>query len=93
MADAHDLLSRNRWQGVSLADLVNRELAPYATDGNTVVEGPEIVLAAAATQATAMVLHELARRRQIRGAVDAARPGACALAAAVERGRADEAEA
>ena len=30
MADAHALLSRSHWQGVSLADLVRQELAPYA---------------------------------------------------------------
>ena len=59
MAEAHALLSRSRWQGVSLADLVGRELAPYATAGNTVVEGPYVGLTAAATQAMAMVLHEL----------------------------------
>ena len=40
MAEAHALLSRNRWQGVSLADLVGQELAPFATAENTVVEGP-----------------------------------------------------
>ena len=55
MADAHALLSRSRWQGVSLADLVRHELAPYATAGNTVVEGPYVGLTAAATQTMAMV--------------------------------------
>src|SRR5262249_42232348 len=59
MAEAHSLLSRNRWQGVSLVDLVSQELAPYTTAGNTIVEGPHVGLTAAATQALAMVLHEL----------------------------------
>jgi PAS domain S-box-containing protein len=59
MAEAHSLLSRNHWRGASLADLVNKALAPYATAGNTIVEGPHVRLTAAATQAMAMVLHEL----------------------------------
>ena len=46
MADAHALLSRSRWQGVSLAELVGQELAPYATPGNTMVEGPYVGLPA-----------------------------------------------
>ena len=59
MADAHALLSRSRWQGVSLADLVHQELAPYAGADNTEVEGENVVLTATATQAVAMLLHEL----------------------------------
>jgi two-component sensor histidine kinase len=59
MAEAHSLLSRSRWQGVSLADLVSQELDPYATVGNTIIEGPHVGLSATATQALAMVLHEL----------------------------------
>jgi PAS domain S-box-containing protein len=59
MADAHALLSQNRWDGVGLADLVRRQLAPEATDANAIISGPNVVLPAAATQTLAMVLHEL----------------------------------
>jgi PAS domain S-box-containing protein len=59
MADAHALLSQNRWHGVDLAELVRRQLAPYATDASTTIAGPNVTLTVAATQALAMVLHEL----------------------------------
>jgi two-component sensor histidine kinase len=60
MADAHSLLSRNRWRGVSLIDLVRRQLAPYSTESNVaMIGGPDVTLSAEATQALAMVLQEL----------------------------------
>jgi PAS domain S-box-containing protein len=59
MAAAHSLLSLGRWHGVGLADLVRDQLAPYATGANVTVSGPNIMLSVAATQALAMVLHEL----------------------------------
>jgi PAS domain S-box-containing protein len=59
MADAHALLSQSRWRGVGLTDLVHSQLAPYATNANTTIGGPEITLTPAATQAAAMVLQEL----------------------------------
>jgi PAS domain S-box-containing protein len=59
MASAHALLSQSRWHGVSLPDLVRNQLAPYVTDANMSVSGEDVMLTAAATQAVAMVLHEL----------------------------------
>jgi PAS domain S-box-containing protein len=59
MADAHTLLSQSHWRGVSLADLVRRQLAPYTTETNIVISGRDITLSAVPTQALAMVLQEL----------------------------------
>jgi two-component sensor histidine kinase len=59
MASTHELLSSSRWQGVPLRELVRRELAPYAANGNTCIEGAQAVLRAEAAQSTASVLHEL----------------------------------
>jgi PAS domain S-box-containing protein len=59
MADAHALLSQSHWHGVGLADLVQRQLAPYTAKTNIVISGPDITLTAVSTQALAMVLQEL----------------------------------
>jgi PAS domain S-box-containing protein len=59
MATAHSLLSQSRWNGAGLHDLVRHQLAPYATEANMTVTGADVMLSAAATQAVAMVLHEL----------------------------------
>ena len=59
LARTHELLSHNHWQEVSLADVVRREIAPYAA-GNATIQGPGVTLKAAAAQAVATVLHELA---------------------------------
>jgi PAS domain S-box-containing protein len=59
MAAAHSLLSQSRWQGVGLTDLIRRQLAPYTTDANTTISGPDVMLTSVQTQAVAMVIHEL----------------------------------
>jgi len=57
-----DLLVRNEWNGVEIADLVRAQLAHFADliDSRIAVEGPRLRLKAAATQAIGLALHELA---------------------------------
>jgi PAS domain S-box-containing protein len=60
MAATHELLSSRHWRELSLIELIQRELAPYATRNNIEINGPTVLLKPEAGQAMAMVLHELA---------------------------------
>jgi PAS domain S-box-containing protein len=69
MAAAHALLSKGRWTDVGLTDLTRRQLAPYTTDANITINGPEIMLTSAQTQAVATVIHELVTNAAKHGAL------------------------
>ena len=57
-----DLLVRNEWNGVEIADLARAQLAHFADliGSRIVVRGPRLRLKAASAQAIGLALHELA---------------------------------
>jgi PAS domain S-box-containing protein len=62
MASSHDLLVREGWHGVSVAELIRSQLAKHVADGSAArvtIEGPPVVLKPEAAQNLGLALHEL----------------------------------
>jgi PAS domain S-box-containing protein len=60
LAGSHTLLTRTKWQGTSLAELVAQQLAPFGSATREVtISGEEVFLKPTAALAFGMVLHEL----------------------------------
>src|SRR5262249_27176694 len=68
-----DLLVRNEWKGVEIADLVRAQLAHFAdlVGSRIAVLGPKLRLNAASAQAIGLALHELAANAGKYGALSA----------------------
>lgn len=71
LSSSQDLLVRNEWKGVELADLVRSQLAPYKDliDKRIMIAGPSLSVTTAAAQTIGMALHELATNAAKYGAL------------------------
>ncbi|MFL5295338.1 MAG: sensor histidine kinase [Phenylobacterium sp.] len=79
LAEVHDVLTRERWQGASLQEVAERALKPFAgqVSGQVMIHGPQVWLQPGAALTMALVFHELATNAVKYGALS------------VERGRVD----
>lgn len=74
LAGSQDLLVKENWKGVTLADLVHRQLEMFIVPGRQlVIDGPELYLEASAAQAIGLALHELATNALKHGAWSSAK--------------------
>jgi two-component sensor histidine kinase len=71
LSASHELLVRNEWQNVPLADLVRSQLAHFKDllESRISLRGPDLRITAAAAQVIGMALHELATNASKYGAL------------------------
>ncbi len=72
LAAAHDILTREHWEGVSIAEVANGVLEPLVdAPGRVVLEGPALRLDTATALALSMAFHELGTNAIKYGALSA----------------------
>uniref|UniRef100_UPI0028113CC7 sensor histidine kinase n=1 Tax=Phenylobacterium sp. TaxID=1871053 RepID=UPI0028113CC7 len=73
LAGAHDLLTRENWEGAELRDVLVRATSPFASavSGRFRMDGPRVTLAPQQALALAMAAHELATNAVKYGALSA----------------------
>ena len=71
LAEAHNLLSREKWQGFGLQDVVDRVLQPYVLNnqGRIRMTGPEVPLSPRVAVVLSMIVHEIATNAAKYGAL------------------------
>jgi PAS domain S-box-containing protein len=70
LSAAHDRLTRNQWEGVSLRDIAEEEMAAHAAPGRRLrAEGPDVQLPPRASLSLSMALHELMTNAAKHGAL------------------------
>ncbi|WP_187775591.1 sensor histidine kinase [Luteimonas suaedae] len=73
LGKAHDLLTRRRWTGLGIGELIDSELAAeIGHPGRIQLEGPEITLPPRVALSLRLVLHELADNARRHGALSTA---------------------
>jgi PAS domain S-box-containing protein len=72
MARIHSLLTRERWQGANLQDIVRDELSTYSRLNGVTFDGPVITLGTRHALDLALVIHELATNAVKFGALSTA---------------------
>jgi PAS domain S-box-containing protein len=69
LARAQTSLAARRWEGASLRDVIEGELASMSLPGKYSLAGPQVLLQADDVQAVSMVIHELATNASKYGAL------------------------